>query len=123
MRRTIAFVMCLVIVISAMSLSAFAGSQTKSGTYNSYNYSCTLSRYVSSASASMTYGSNTSTISTSGYVVAENVYSGDSYQASLSTSGTHSISKSASPRTNYRFTSATCSYYVGSSKVCSIGPL
>ena len=40
MKRLTALLLALILVVSCFTISAFAGSETFSGTYNGYGYTC-----------------------------------------------------------------------------------
>ena len=118
MKRMTAFLLALIIAISCFTISAFAGSETYSGTYNGYSYTCSAlitNSPLPALSLSMYYGQSSAQLKISvvyTYVTADGPKTGKT-----TVLGCHNISKNPLPNNLLYFTGSTQSYYVNGTKM------
>lgn len=117
MKKTFALLMALSIVISCFAVTAFAESETGSGTHNGYKFTYHGSLTTTSFSASMTSASSEKLqiTGTASYIST----AGKSTTGSIFGAGTKSAS--ATPPSNVaRYKSASVTYNIGGTAVATI---
>lgn len=119
MKRLIALALVLLIMVSGMSLSVFAVSETYTGSYGGYSYLCFARITSSLLNLKMTYGNSNKTITIDGTFDYWDVYGhiqhGDIYIS------THSqIITSPNPDYFNSFDSVSVDYKIGATVIQSI---
>ena len=118
MKRMTAFLLALIITVSCFTISAFAGSETYSGTYNGYSYTCSGTVNSSSLSLYMYYGNASQTCSIKLLYFYYDTY-GHYLSKRTSFHGNHAIYGNPFPSNLSSFDAAEPSFYIGATPLLS----
>ena len=118
MKRMTAFLLALVVAISCFTISAFAGSETFTGTYNGYGYTASGSVSSNSLYVYLSYNNANTILKILGYynyMDTNNVV----HTMPIIVKGNSAINQSPAPTNFHHFTSADPDYYINGALVIS----
>ena len=110
MKKVVAIFLCVLCVISAMSMIAVAGDVSKTVSNGTNTATGRLNRYSSRTRFTMTCTSSTASLAVSGTAYESASVGGGSLSISIGGSGKQDIGETYYPVSGYSFTSATATY-------------
>ena len=117
MKKVASFVLCFVLLL-AISITAFAASESYTGTYNGYNYYTSLTASGANYSSYLSYANGETNLELIGGATLRN--GSTTLNGYLYASGTSAISDGHSAPAGFTARSASCSYYIGGTWIQSL---
>ena len=104
-------------LLGCFTITAYAGSESYTGVYNSKNYYTSLTASGRTYSAYLSYDDSGKSLRLDGRVTLKDVNSGSFTTDSLLASGYGRISDSDTAPSGYTTSSARCSYYINNANI------
>lgn len=117
MKKVVSLLLCFALLL-ALSITAFAASESYTGTYNGYNYYTSLTASGASYSAYLSYANSSSSLMLSGGATLRN--GSTTLNGYLYATGTGAISDGHTAPTGFTASGASCSYYIGGAWIQSL---